>query len=106
MFNLVQNNIWVLANFKEVQIEKIKPGQQVIIIVDSFPNKKFKGKVDSISSATGAEFSILPPENATGNFTKIVQRVPVKIIFEPNERYKDQKPATNYIHLSESQKYS
>ena len=82
---LVQNNIWVLANFKEVQIEKIKPGQQVIIIVDSFPNKKFKGKVDSISSATGAEFSILTPENATGNFTKIVQRVPVKIIFEPNQ---------------------
>ncbi len=82
---LVQNNIWVLANFKEVQIEKIRPGQQAIIIIDSFSGKKFKGKVDSISPATGAEFSVLPPENATGNFTKIVQRVPIKIIFEPNQ---------------------
>jgi membrane fusion protein (multidrug efflux system) len=82
---LVQNNIWILANFKEVQIKKMQAGQQAIITIDSFPDKKFTGRIESLSPVTGAEFSILPPENATGNFTKIVQRVPVKIVFEQNQ---------------------
>ncbi len=81
----VQNKVWVVANFKESQIGRMKPLQKVLIEIDSFPEKNFIGIVDSISPATGAEFSILPPENGTGNFTKIVQRVPVKIIFEQGQ---------------------
>jgi membrane fusion protein (multidrug efflux system) len=79
---VVPTEVWVLANFKEVQVGKMRSGQEAKITIDSFPGKVFKGKVDSISPATGAEFSILPPENATGNFTKIVQRMPVKITFD------------------------
>lgn len=82
---LVQNKTWVIANFKEVQTGKMKPGQKVLVTIDSFPNKSFKASIDSIAPATGSEFSILPPENATGNFTKIVQRVPVKIVFNEDQ---------------------
>lgn len=82
---LVQDGIWVLANYKETQINQMKIGQRVKIEVDSVSGVTFKGKVDSFSPATGSEFSILPPENATGNFTKIVQRVPVKIVFDDNQ---------------------
>lgn len=82
---LVQNNIWVVANFKEVQTGKMHFNQEAIVTIDSFPGVKFKARVQSISPATGAEFSILPPENATGNFTKIVQRVPVRLVFEKNQ---------------------
>lgn len=81
----VQDDIWIIANFKESQIGKIRKGQKVRITIDSQKVKELKGKIDSISPATGAEFSILPPENGTGNFTKIVQRVPVKIIFDENQ---------------------
>lgn len=81
----VQKDIWVIANFKESQIGKMQRGQKVRITVDSQKGKEFSGKIDSISPATGAEFSILPPENGTGNFTKVVQRVPVKIIFNENQ---------------------
>lgn len=80
---LAQENIWVTANYKETQLEKVKPGQKVELRVDTFPGKKFHGKVDSIMSGTGAAFSLLPPENATGNYVKIVQRIPVKIILDP-----------------------
>jgi membrane fusion protein (multidrug efflux system) len=73
---------WVTANLKETEIEHVKPGQKVKISVDAFPSQKFTGTVDSLSSATGATFSLLPPDNATGNFTKVVQRVPVKITFD------------------------
>ncbi|WGL59400.1 HlyD family secretion protein [Pigmentibacter sp. JX0631] len=73
------NERWVTANFKETEIEYLKIGQEVEIDVDAYTNKKFKGNVFSISSATGATFSLLPPDNATGNFTKVVQRVPVRI---------------------------
>lgn len=79
---LVSNEYWVTANFKETQLNKMRPGQQVEIKLDSFPGKKFAGRVDSISPASGAEFALLPPDNATGNFTKVVQRVPVKIVFD------------------------
>ena len=72
-------NVWVVANFKEVQLEKMKVGQVAQVEVDAFPDTMLEGLVESFSPATGSEFSILPPQNATGNFTKIVQRVPVKI---------------------------
>lgn len=89
---LVQNNIWVIANFKEVQTGEIQINQPTVVTIDSFPGKKFKAKVNSLSPATGAEFSILPPENATGNFTKIVQRVPVKIVFDDGQDLSLLKP--------------
>ncbi len=73
---------WVIANLKETEIAHIKPGQKVEIDVDAVPSRTFHGTVESISSATGATFSLLPPDNATGNFTKVVQRVPVKIVFD------------------------
>lgn len=74
-----QNEKWVVANFKETQLEKMRPGQEVAINVDAFPGETFKGKVESISPATGAQFALLPADNASGNFVKVVQRVPVKI---------------------------
>lgn len=82
LFNTVQkNNIWVVANFKETQMEFVREGQPVIIKVDAFPKHKFEGTVNSISPATGAKFALLPPDNASGNFVKTVQRLPVKINF-------------------------
>jgi membrane fusion protein, multidrug efflux system len=82
---VVQPNAWVTANFKETQITLMKPGQPVRIEIDAFPHKKFKGHVDSIQAGTGAVFSLLPPENAAGNYVKVVQRVPVKIVFDAGE---------------------
>lgn len=73
-------NIWVVANFKETQIEKMKVGQEADIEVDAFGDKVFKGKIESFSQATGAKFSLLPADNATGNFVKVTQRIPVKIV--------------------------
>lgn len=83
LFGFVDDNQrWVIANFKETEIDKIKIGNKVYIDVDAITSKTFSGKVASIYSATGATFTLLPPDNATGNFTKVVQRVPVKIIFD------------------------
>jgi membrane fusion protein (multidrug efflux system) len=82
---LETQKIWVEANFKETQIENMKASQPVKIHVDAFPEIEFTGKVESFAPASGADFSILPAENATGNFTKIVRRVPVKIVFDENE---------------------
>jgi membrane fusion protein, multidrug efflux system len=79
---LVPKDVWVTANFKETQLTYMKPGQPVELSVDAYPNKRFKGKVDSLQAGTGARFSLLPPENAVGNYIKVVQRVPVKIIFD------------------------
>jgi len=73
--------LWVVANFKETQLDKIAPGLPVTIKVDAYPGKEFQGKVESLSSGTGAKFSLLPPDNASGNFVKVTQRVPVKILF-------------------------
>lgn len=73
------DNVWIVANFKETQLTRMKPGQPVEVEVDTFPNFRFLGTVDSYSPASGARFSMLPPDNATGNFTKVVQRIPVKI---------------------------
>ena len=72
---------WVVANFKETQIEKMKEGQEVEIEVVAYSKKTFKGKVASFSQATGSKFSLLPADNATGNFVKVTQRIPVKIEF-------------------------
>ncbi|HKK46980.1 MAG TPA: HlyD family secretion protein [Balneolaceae bacterium] len=81
--------VWVVANYKETELNDIRIGQKVNINVDAYPNKTFRGKVESIAGATGAKYALLPPENATGNFVKVVQRVPVKIVFteEPNPKY-------------------
>jgi membrane fusion protein (multidrug efflux system) len=76
------NDLWVTANYKETQIQDMRPGQRAVVKVDTFGGRKFYGHVDSIAAATGARFSLLPPENATGNFVKVVQRVPVKIVFD------------------------
>jgi len=75
-------DVWVTANFKETQLKKMRPGQKVEVKVDTY-GKTFSGHVDSIAGATGAMLSLLPPENATGNYVKVVQRIPVKIIIDP-----------------------
>jgi membrane fusion protein (multidrug efflux system) len=75
-------DIWVTANFKETQLEYMRPGQSVAVKVDALGGQKFNGRVTSIGGATGARFSLLPPENATGNYVKVVQRIPVRIDFE------------------------
>ena len=74
-------NLWVEANFKETQIRHLRPGDSATIEVDAFPGSRFTGKIESIGTATASEFALIPPDNATGNFTKVTQRVPVKIVF-------------------------
>jgi membrane fusion protein (multidrug efflux system) len=86
LFSIVdENDIWVVANFKETQMEKMQPGQTVEVKVDAFGDEPVKGVVESFSGATGARFALLPPDNATGNFVKVVQRVPVKIKLEADK---------------------
>ncbi len=82
LFALVEPDLWVVANFKETQLAKMHDGQPVEITLDAIPGHTFPGRIDSISPATGAQFALLPPDNATGNFTKVVQRVPVKVVFD------------------------
>ena len=79
---IVPHNYWVIANFKETQLERMRQGQPVHIRIDAYPGLKLTGKVDSLQTGAGARFSLFPPENATGNFIKVVQRVPVKIVFD------------------------
>ncbi len=81
LFTLVTDDLWVEANFKENQVGLMKVGQEVEIKIDAYPKKKFKGKIESIQKASGAKSSLFPPENAVGSFVKIVQRIPVKIVF-------------------------
>ena len=76
---------WITANFKETQLKNMRPGQSAEVSVDALGGRTFKGHVDSIAAATGAKFSLLPPENATGNYVKVVQRIPVKILIESGE---------------------
>jgi membrane fusion protein (multidrug efflux system) len=85
---VVTPEIWVVANFKETQLTHMHQGQPVTIAVDAYPDKEFHGHIDSIQAGTGSRFSLLPPENATGNYVKVVQRVPVKIVFDeqPEEK--------------------
>lgn len=82
LMEIVPEQVWVIANFKEIQLTNMKKGQPVSIKVDTYPGKRFKGHVDSIQRATGAKSSLFPPENAVGSYVKIVQRVPVKIVFD------------------------
>jgi len=79
------DDVWVTANFKESQLRSIRPGQPVEVAVDAYGGRTFRGRVDSIGAATGSRFSLLPPENATGNYVKVVQRIPVKIVLEPGQ---------------------
>ena len=87
---LVPEDVWVVANFKETQLAKMRPGQRATIRVDAYPEQRLSGHVDSIQAGTGARFSLMPAENATGNFVKVVQRVPVKIVL-------DEKPTNGRV---------
>ena len=82
VFYIVTPQVWVTANFKETQLADMRPGQQVSMNIDAYPNLRLRGHVDSIQEGSGARFSAFPAENATGNFVKIVRRVPVKIIID------------------------
>ena len=84
MADVPVNDIWVTANFKETQLEKMHPGQRATLHVDSY-NRDYEGFVESVAAASGARFSLLPPENATGNYVKVVQRVPIRIRFNPGQ---------------------
>lgn len=90
LLSIVPDQVYVTANFKETQLTHMRPGQKVAIRVDSYPGKEFEGHVDSIQSGTGERFSVMPPENATGNYVKVVQRIPVKIMI-------DTPPDPNYL---------
>jgi membrane fusion protein, multidrug efflux system len=79
------DNLWVVANYKETELTEVRVGQRAKVTVDTYPGVVFKARVDSVQAGSGAVFSLLPPENATGNFIKVVQRVPVKLVFEPGE---------------------
>lgn len=81
LFAIAQDDVWIVANFKETQVSNMKKGQPVKIKIDAFGHKKFNGKVDSLQMASGAKASLFPPENAVGSYVKIVQRIPVKIVF-------------------------
>jgi membrane fusion protein (multidrug efflux system) len=106
LFSVVLNKaVWVVANFKETQIDRMKEGQKVIIHADAFEGKDLEAKITSFSPATGAKFSLLPPDNASGNFVKVVQRLPVKIEFlNPNDpTVKQLRPGMNVhvdVHLN------
>jgi membrane fusion protein (multidrug efflux system) len=82
LFSIVRHDVWVTANFKETQLDRMRPGQPVRIRVDAFPGRDFKAHVDSFQLGSGSRFSLLPAENATGNYVKVVQRIPVKIVFD------------------------
>jgi membrane fusion protein (multidrug efflux system) len=85
VISLVQSDVWVQANFKETQVRHMRAGDPANILVDAFPGASLKGKVDQVAPASGSQFALLPPDNATGNFTKIVQRVPVKIVLDSGQ---------------------
>ncbi|MGI8952574.1 MAG: HlyD family secretion protein [Chitinophagaceae bacterium] len=90
LFSIVNDSTyWVVANFKETQIKKFHPGMQAEIELDAYPDSSLKGNIESVSEATGARFSLLPPDNASGNFVKVTQRIPVKIDIQNVEKYKN-----------------
>lgn len=101
LFTIINDNdFWVVANFKETQLEHVKLGQDVEVKLDAFKDQPLKGKIVSISDATGAKFSLLPPDNATGNFVKVTQRIPVKIEIEDLEKYKSMLRAGMSVEVS------
>lgn len=104
LFSVVATSApWVVANFKETQLEKLRVGQKVVVHIDAYPGHDFQAKVTSLSPATGSRFALLPPDNASGNFVKTVQRLPVKIEFTMDDQFlKDLKPGMNVdvdVHL-------
>jgi membrane fusion protein (multidrug efflux system) len=106
LFSIVLNqDLWVVANFKETQFEKMRIGQKVTVHVDAYPGHSFEAKLSSFSPATGSRFALLPPDNASGNFVKVVQRLPVKIEFTATDDslIKQLKPGMNVavdVHLN------
>ncbi|HNF72477.1 MAG TPA: HlyD family secretion protein, partial [Chitinophagaceae bacterium] len=104
LFSIVdEGTIWVTANFKETQIEKMKVGQKVEVKADAYPGELFEAEIESFSAATGAKFSLLPPDNSSGNFVKVVQRIPVRIHFKPNSKLHLLRAGMNVkviVHLS------
>jgi membrane fusion protein (multidrug efflux system) len=92
------DNVWVIANYKETQLTHVKVGQAAEVRVDTFPDVVLKAHVDSIAPASGSQFSLLPPDNATGNFTKVVQRIPVKLRLDANDPLKGElRPGMSVI---------
>ena len=91
------SDIWIVANFKEVQLTHVKAGQRVKITVDAYPDERFTGRVDSIQAGTGSRFSLLPPENASGNFVKVVQRIPVKIVLDKHSNPSVLRPGMSVV---------
>jgi len=89
VISLVQSEVWVQANFKETQLTNMRVGDAADVRIDTFPDRVFHGKVEQLSPASGSQFALLPPDNATGNFTKVVQRVPIKIVLFPGQPYLD-----------------
>jgi membrane fusion protein (multidrug efflux system) len=85
VISLIQSDVWVQANYKETQLRYMRPGDRAEIRLDAFPGLLLKGRVGELSPASGSQFALLPPDNATGNFTKIVQRIPVKIVLDPDQ---------------------
>jgi len=101
LFTIIDDsNYWVVANFKETQIHHMKLGDEVEVSIDAYPGLVLKGKIVSFSDATGAKFSLLPPDNATGNFVKVTQRIPVKIALEDMAKYKDKLHAGMSLDVS------
>lgn len=101
LFSIVNDTTyWVIANFKENQLKKLYEGKEVDIEIDAFPNEKIKGTIESLSDATGAKFSLLPPDNASGNFVKVTQRVPVKIQIREIAKYKNMLRAGLSVFVS------
>jgi membrane fusion protein (multidrug efflux system) len=101
LFTIINDEqFWVVANFKETQLDHVKVGQEVEVKLDAYKKQPLKGKIVSISEATGAKFSLLPPDNATGNFVKVTQRIPVKIEIEDAAKYKDLMHAGMSVEVS------
>ncbi len=101
LFTVVNDqDFWIVANFKETQIQHLKPNQEVEVKIDAYPDMKVKGKIISFSDATGARFSLLPPDNATGNFVKVTQRIPIKIQLEDEAQLKDKLHAGMSVEVS------
>jgi membrane fusion protein (multidrug efflux system) len=105
LIDLVQRDVWVQANFKETQLANMHVGDLADVRIDTFPNRAFHGKIDQLSPASGSQFALLPPDNATGNFTKVVQRVPVKIVLLPGQPYLDRlRPGFSAVVIVHTEK--
>jgi membrane fusion protein (multidrug efflux system) len=98
VISLVESDVWVQANYKETQLTNISKGDAAVITVDTFPGLKLKGHVEEIAPASGSQFALLPPDNASGNFTKVTQRIPVKIVLDHDQRAADRlRPGMSVI---------